>query len=872
MKKHILALLAFIPAAFSPFHALPSDPVADPAAIVIDGKVRFTILTPQTIRMEWSSDRKFEDHASLTFINRKLPVPPYTKSLKNGWLEIQTGKLMIRYKSGSGKFTPDNLSISFRMNGKEVKWSPGMPDNGNLRGTTRTLDGCDGDTRQYGDKGSLQLDKGIISRDGWALVDDSERPLFDNSDWPWVMERSKKECQDWYFFGYGFDYKTALADFTEISGNIAFPPRFAFGAWWSRYWEYTDQELRDLVADFASHQIPLDVLIVDMDWHITSLPEFYKDGKLQTDQAGESSGWTGLTWNKNYFPDPKQFLDWTGKQHLKTALNLHPASGIQPHEACYEAMAKAMGIDPASKKYVPFDITDKTFARNYMDIIMHPMQKEGIDFWWLDWQQWGQTKIKGVNPTFYLNYVFFSDMDRMGKSRPLLFHRYGGLGNHRYQIGFSGDTYITWKSLEYQPYFTLTAANVGYGYWSHDIGGHQQGIRSPELYTRWLQWGAFSPILRTHCTKNSTIERRIWAYAPEYYEPMRNAYLWRYALVPYIYTNAHNAYETGISLIHPLYYEYPEEENAYTFHDEYMFGNDMLVAPVVRPIGTDSLFLMQKIWLPEGNWFEWFTGTPIKGGRVVERPFTLNDIPVYVKAGSIIPMQRQVSRLTEAQPDPLILSVFPGPSGNCKIYEDEGDNNNFKSGAYAVTPVHFNTNDNNTITLVIEPVNGHFQGMITKRSYEMRFPCTFPPQSVMVNGKILPFSSEMQPGTWNYNGNEVATILLTGPLSTDTKNEIAITFQGNDYRMLSEAKGKFERLMTFAKILAVHNWDKSKFSNDNVVKMAQTGLKMTYDPSAAAETLKQFTTSWPELLDMIGKAVFSNPELKPAYELLKISQ
>ncbi len=155
-------------------------------------------------------------------------------------------------------------------------------------------------------------------------------------------------------------------------------------------------------------------------------------------------------------------------------------------------MARAMGIDPATKQYVKFDIVNPRFAENYFKILHHPLEQQGIDFFWLDWQQEGTTGLAGLNPTFWLNYVHSTDMERRGK-RPLIYHRWGGLGNHRYQIGFSGDTISTWESLTFQPYFTATAANVGYGYWSHDIGGHMPGKVDPEMYTRWVQFGAFSP-------------------------------------------------------------------------------------------------------------------------------------------------------------------------------------------------------------------------------------------------------------------------------------------------------------------------------------------------------------------------------------------
>ena len=241
-----------------------------------------------------------------------------------------------------------------------------------------------------------------------------------------------------------------------------------------------------------------------------------------------------------------------------------------------------MGIDPATKKYIPFNPTDKKCATNYLNLVLHPLEKQGIDFWWLDWQQQSTTNLPGVKPTWWLNYVHFTDQQREGK-RPLLFHRWGGLGNHRYQIGFSGDTISVWESLAFQPWFTATAANVGYAYWSHDIGGHMPGAVDPELYTRWIQFGVFSPILRTHTTKNPDSERRIWAYPEPYSAVLRTAFQLRYAMQPYLYTEARRTYDTGVAFFRPLYYDWPEEDAAYTSKNEYIFGDQMIVSPVTAP-------------------------------------------------------------------------------------------------------------------------------------------------------------------------------------------------------------------------------------------------------------------------------------------------
>jgi alpha-glucosidase len=585
------------------------NPVADPKAVVTVDQARFTILTPQLIRMEWAADGKFEDHASLVFLNRKLPVPKFGTDRGNlGAVNIHTDALDLSYR-GHGKFTAANLTITFALNGKQVTWHPGMPDTGNLMGTTRTLDGA------LGAKTKEPIEPGLISRDGWALVDDSARPLFDsadfsfvngeNSSWPWVLQRPAGDRQDWYFFGYGHDYKQVLGDYILIAGRIPLPPRFAFGAWWSRYWAYTDQELDDLVRGFRQNDVPLDVLVIDMDWHPTFGPS--GAGKHPLDQSGHTMGWSGYSWNKLLFPDPEQFLKRIHEEGLKATLNLHPASGVQPWEDAYPEMARTMGIDPATKQYVPFDITNKKFATNYLNLLHHPLEKQGIDFWWLDWQQEANTKMPGINPTWWLNYVHFTDQAREGK-RPLLFHRWGGLGNHRYQIGFSGDTISVWESLAFQPWFTATAANVGYAYWSHDIGGHMPGVVEPELYTRWLQFGAFSPILRTHTTKNPDAERRIWAYPEPYSDIMRGIYHLRYALLPYVYTEARRTYDTGVAFLHPLYYDWPEADEAYSNKNEYVFGADMLVSPVVAPGDKITGLAAESVWLPPGDWIEWQTG------------------------------------------------------------------------------------------------------------------------------------------------------------------------------------------------------------------------------------------------------------------------
>ena len=180
-----------------------------------------------------------------------------------------------------------------------------------------------------------------------------------------------------------------------------------------------------------------------------------------------------------------------------------------------------------------------------------------------------------------LNHYHYLDNARDGK-RPLTFSRYAGPGSHRYPVGFSGDSIVTWESLNFQPYFTSTASNIGYGWWSHDIGGHMFGYRDNELALRWVQLGVFSPINRLHSSKNEFMGKEPWQFPMEIGEVMKEFLRLRHQMLPYLYTMNHRAYKENTPLILPMYYTYPAEQVAYTVKNEYEYGTAFIVAPVRR--------------------------------------------------------------------------------------------------------------------------------------------------------------------------------------------------------------------------------------------------------------------------------------------------
>lgn len=839
-----------------------TNPVADPRAEVIFGKARFTVLTPELIRMEWSADGHFEDHASLVFINRRLPVPHFKKveSEDKQQLTIKTAALTLVYDpaaagpAADGRFTSADLTINFNSGDNLAVWRPGMKDTQNLEGTTRTLDGAEGD------KTKEPIGPGLISRAGWVVVDDTTRPLFDSADfsfrggekspWPWVMERPADEkpgsYQDWYFFGYGHQYKQALGDFVRVAGRIPLPPKFAFGAWWSRYWAYSDQEIQQIVHGFHEDSTPLDVMVIDMDWHIN---REQLSAEHQEDQAHETLGWTGYTWNKLLFPDPTDFLKKLHEEGLKVTLNLHPASGIEPWEESYPAMARAMGIDPATKKYVPFDPTSKRWAENYFNLVLHPLEKQGIDFWWLDWQQWPNTNMPGVNNTWWLNYLHFTDQQREGK-RPLLFHRWGGLGNHRYQIGFSGDTVSVWPSLAFQPWFTATAANVGYAYWSHDIGGHMPGAVDPELFTRWVEFGAFSPILRTHTTKNPDSERRIWAYPEPYSDILRNTFQLRYAMQPYLYTEARRTYDTGVAFFRPLYYDWPDDDHAYTSKDEYMFGDDMLVSPVVTPGDKVSGLASEKVWLPQGEWIERPSGKHLEGPATFDRSFSIDQTPVYLKPGAIVPMEPPMAYTGQKPVDPLIVNIWPladHGTSSYSVYEDSGVSVEYKHGVFTRLPIKAEQTGD-TLKVEIGPVQGSFPGMLHTRAYELRLPADWPPEHVTVNGAPVHQANGAGKGGWTFEGNTLTTVIPVPASSVESRVVIEVHRAKGLTARRSELDG-FAGAMT--RLRAAYDamngtWPVSH-PPDVLIDAMQTGDRLSYRPETIEPEITQLHQILPQV-------------------------
>ncbi len=839
--------------------AFDYNPSARSTSVVTFGKARFTVLTERMIRMEYGGEEAFEDRASFSVANRHMPAVDFSVKESGESLTIKTARLTLTYKDNGRVFSKNNLSIRFKMKGGMQTWTPGMKNKGNLGGTIRTLDGMNGWRKVDWKTGSFgsprKPEEGLLSRDGWALVDDSDSIMLEPTGGAfseWVQPREAKLRRDWYFLGYGHNYKEALREASMIFGRQPLPPRYTLGYWWSRYWAYTDRELREMVDEFDRAGVPLDVMVVDMDWHLP--------------------GWTGYTWDRCYFPDPNGFLRNMHERGLRVTLNLHPADGVHDFEEAFEPMARELGLDPKKTKHIPFDCTDPDFMDAYFRHLHHPQEDAGVDFWWMDWQQGKSTKMEGLDPLPWLNHLHWRDMEkRTPERRPLIFSRFGGVGAGRYPVGFSGDTFSTWEGLAMQPEFTAMAANVIYGYWSHDIGGHavmgDQDL-DPELYMRWIQFGVYSPVLRTHTTKHPLSERRVTAFAEPYSRYMIEAIRHRYEIAPYVYTENRKGLDTGLSLCRPLYYEWPEEKAAYDRKKQYLFGDEMMIAPVTVPADLSHDLAEVDVWLPKGNWFDVALGKMERGGQTIKRHYHHREIPVFVRPGAIIPGQKARMRMDEASCSRLMVTAYPGGDGQYDYYEDDGMSQDYLSGGAAT--IRLEQRDNKTgRTVKIHAAKGDFKGFLKKRYVEVRFAASCPPANVKIDGKEarrLADEAENRSG-WRYEAETATTVVQLHNMDLGSDHLIQLTDDRNVPKSWADGlRGTMTLLDSIRRSMTSGSRPHPLHEDERLAaQLAQAGDGISRDPETFRSAVRQIRREAPRLVDIL-KIMLDRIETKQIYE------
>lgn len=661
------------------------------------GKARFSVISDGVIRMEYSNGA-FVDEPTL------LAERDYTHGaeyiVSDVTPRIKTSLIELDYTDDGKPFSKNNLKAKLNISGKEVEWKFGDENRENLGGAVVTLDGCCGT--------NIPVPEGIIARDGWHVVDDSGTNIIRDG---WIAKRPEEHVCDIYLFVYGTDYKKALRDFANVSGKALLPRKYTFGSWYSRWYPYTSDDFRAIVDDYEEHGLPLDILVVDMDWHHhdwQTPPEHPGRAHFGFGHAGGNMGWTGYSFNEKLIPDPDKFLKDIHAKGIAVSFNDHPADGLRDSDDSYPAFADALGLDKENGENLPFLCGDRKYMDAFFSFALGDVEKRGVDFWWLDWQQDG---IIPHVPGFenqkvlpWINRIYYENSRKNGK-RGENYSRWGGLGDQKHPMYFSGDSVALYETLKFEIENTAASSNSMCFWWGHDIGGFSavDTERNPELYIRWVQFGITTAAVKLHSAGDENLDKRPWTWGVETCERLRQLFLLRSRLLPAIYSAAARCYFDSLPFNMPLYYEYPELEEAYCHPTEYFLSDKIVCAPVYEAGEGDDKIVTQDIWLPDGVWYDFFTNKKYEGHCTIES--SLDTFPLFFKAGAPIPMQRETTRMTSAPLDELIIRIYMPENGSDEtfsLYEDDGISEGYMKGEYLFTEIRCTRNDD-IITVSLTP-------------------------------------------------------------------------------------------------------------------------------------------------------------------------
>ena len=587
-----------------------------------------------------------------------------------------------------------------------------------------------------------EMHPGILDEAGYRLLDDSQSAVWTANGW--VAPRAAGgDVQDGYLFVYGHDYAQALSDLNGLTGDSPLLPEYTFGVWFSRYYAYSVSDYENsLIPAFRSNHVPLDTLSVDTDYKAPN-------------------AWDGWEWNTSLFPAPQQsFLNYVRQQGIHVTLNVHASiADDDPQLAATQALAGTSLADDNSC-FTPtgackvWDWSSIPQAESYF-ALHQPFEAQGVSFWWLDWCCDASTASNpGVTPDAWINHLYAQELankdergfvlSRTGSSyqSPDEVYPAGPWAGHTSTLAFTGDTWGTWNTLALQAQLAGDEASIDEPYVSDDIGsflGQPPGTASddPDVYARWVQLGTFQPILRLHSSHGNRLP---WDYPQPANDIAASFLRLREALVPYTYTLADESVRTGLPITRPLYLDYPGEPAAYANPGEYLYGPDVLVAPVTTPGAVST----QAVWFPPGRWTDWFTGATFTGPSEQTLTVPLDRMPVFVKAGGIIPEQAPTSHVG-ARPDaPTIVRVYPGAPGRFSLYQDAGTGTGYEHGQYSLTQIGTSPGRGGDIRVSIGPAAGRYPGQPGSRSFSVRLQGLTAPDAVLLEGRRLP------PSAWRY--------------------------------------------------------------------------------------------------------------------------
>jgi alpha-D-xyloside xylohydrolase len=711
-----------------------------PAGNIFDKKSLSVVASPQKINF---SVKQTGDKLLLKSKNVQVFV-----NLKDGKISFlnSNGKLLLTEKENGAMFTSFNdagvntysVSQSFVLDRDEAIYGLGQQQLGKMVQRNIKLHMIQGNTDDY-----IPF---FLSAKGYGLFWDNYSPttFIDNQE-ETSFNSQVGDCMDYYFM-YGTNADGVISQMRNLTGQVPMFPLWTFGYWQSKERYKSQDEIVGVVKKYRELGVPLDGIIQDWQywgnnylWNAMEFlnAEFYDPQKMVNDIHGLDAHIIISIWN-SFGPHTKQykelkeinalldFITWPESGSDKWPPRLDYPSGVRVYDA-YNPQAR--------------DI--------YWKYLQSGLFSFGIDGWWMDSSEPdhlqfkesdldNQTypgsfrKVRNAFPLMTVGGVYTHQRAENSDKRVFILTRSAFAGQQRYgSVVWSGDVVASWEALRNQISAGLNFSLCGIPYWNSDIGGFflwnfPLKLEDPnyrELYVRWLQFGALCPMMRSHGTDAPREIYQFGKKGDKIYDAIEKFINLRYILLPYIYSTSWDVTANQSTMMRALVMDFANDSQALDINDQYMFGKSILVCPVTETMYSKdmkedfSAIKSRKLYLPAGTlWYDFWTGQKYEGGKYIEKEVPIDIIPLFVKAGSILPFGPKVQYATEKKWDTLEIRIYEGADGAFTLYEDEGDNYNYEKGMYSVIDFNWNNADK---TLVINDRKGEFPGMLKERKFSI---------------------------------------------------------------------------------------------------------------------------------------------------------
>ncbi len=669
------------------FHVDIKKAKTSDAYVYAGHKYRISILSEVLIRFEYSEHGTFNDYPTMFACNRSFSSPKITFREDQNVILLTNDIFTIQYikeKSFIGsRFAPDQY-LKVSINGTDKVWYFNHPEVRNFKGAFYSLDDVKNDSK---------MDKGLFSLDGFVSFDDSRTPILSQNG---NLIAPNYENIDTYLFVYNKDFGLALRDYFKLTGYAPLIPRYTLGNWWFKNEAYNINNLQSIVNNFKKNDIPISVLLL---------------GEYERSKNKDSL--VSFSLNKVGIPSTEVLSKYLHDNNIFLGCNIRTDGNLSESEEHFLDFSKMFG----STKTLPINVYDEKFMVSFLKAIINPMFNSGIDFLWLD-----NNDSKNYLRDFIMNYYLYNNMALNKQKRNIVLSRNFGILPHKFGILYSGKTNVSWKTLRNLPFYNANSSNIGISWWSHDVGGFEGGTEDSELYMRWVQFGVYSPILRLSSTFGKYYKREPWRWDARTFKVVHDYLKLRHRLIPYLYSEAYKYSNIGSPLVQPLYYKYPETYDEKLYKNEYYFGTELFVCPIVDPKDNVMNRVVHQIFLPNGIWYDFKTGKKFPGGRRYVTFYKDEDYPVYARTGAIIPMAilNENNLNSTKNPERLEIHIFPGRSNTYKLYEDDGQTDMHNYGYYNISEINYYYKEND-FSVSIEPKEGNITVIPEKRSYIIRF-------------------------------------------------------------------------------------------------------------------------------------------------------